>query len=93
MDPSPGPGPPAHMQQISSLVFSWVPQTAGAEAVPEPVVYPPACGSVPLSGQPCLASVGEDVPNLAEMMCQGWGIQGSGHTLTGERKRGGEGTL
>ena len=26
----------------------------------------PACGSVPLTGLPCLASVGEDVPSPAE---------------------------
>jgi hypothetical protein len=30
-------------------------------------------GYVLLAGLPCLASVGEDVPSLADLMCQGGG--------------------
>jgi hypothetical protein len=46
----------------------WVLQITGAGAVPEPVACLPAylpVDTVPLNGQPCLVSVGEDVPSPA----------------------------
>jgi len=39
----------------------------------EPIDYMPACGSVLLNGQTCLASVGEDVPSSAATSCAGFG--------------------
>ena len=50
---------------MSDLVFMRVPQTTGAGAVPEPPAYL-TVDSIPLNEQPCLASVGEDVPNPVE---------------------------
>ena len=42
------------------------------------------CGICSLTGLPCLASVEEDAPNLADLMCQGTGIpRGVAHTIRG----------
>jgi hypothetical protein len=52
--------------------------------------YPKSCclfmGYVLLAGLPCLASVGEDVPSLADLMCQGGGgdTQGRPYLLRGK---------
>ena len=41
-------------------------------------------GYVLLAGLPCLASVGEDVPSLKDLMCQGVRIPRGSHPLRGE---------
>ena len=56
-------GLPAHMQQMSSLVFMWVPNIWSKGYHKSCCLY---SGYFVLPGMPCLASVGEEVPSCAE---------------------------
>jgi hypothetical protein len=57
----------AHIQQMSRLVFMWLPNN-WITAVPEPVTCLPV-DPESLKGPPCLALVGEDAPSLAVCVC------------------------
>jgi hypothetical protein len=65
-DPDEDQGLPTNMQQMSSLVFIWVPNKWS-------VGYPKSCclsvGYVLLTWLLYLASVRKDVPNPAETLC------------------------
>ena len=73
--------------KVFGVGFYPYPSTTRAVAVPEPVACLPV-DPMPLNGQPCLASVEEDVPNLTETWCARVGRTPGGPQPTRE---GGEG--
>ena len=56
-------GLPTHMSQMCSLVFMWVLNNWSRDCPQSCCLY---VGYVLLAGLPCLASVGEEAPSLAE---------------------------
>jgi hypothetical protein len=68
---------------MCNLVFKWVLNNWSKG-------YPKSCclpiGYVLLAGLPCLASVGEDVPSLTDLMCREGDTGRGSHLLRGERE-------